>query len=311
MVTLNPSTLLDSPDIYKIESRFISLLDRTFQKGVKGQSGPKLKNSVKRQFSSNTFKIQLDKIIDDLYLYAINFTDKLIKTTLKADYSERRVSHFLSAADTNTQEGYLELTEEAVNECTDLADEITESIIRVLKDEAIYQESPYKLAKRVLDLWGGTKYRAESWAQTFSADVATNTTLYRYATSGIEECQFYATLDDRTSPNCRMMHGTIFKVSSPEARQYRCPLHFRCRSVILPLSVTSKTPDSLRYENRNFNNLISQKFQPLEDKFDKDLVKQTFKNIDTFRDKYSVPQFILNEDIEKRLVKLGVSIKGE
>ena len=303
--------LLDSTEISIIESRLISLFNRTFQKGIKGQSGSKLKSSVKRQFSSNTFKAQLDKIIDDLYLYTIDFTDKLIKTTLKADFTTCRITNVLSAANTDASGTYLELTEEAVKNCIDLADEITESIIRVLKDDAIYQEGPDKLARRVLDLWGGNKYRAERWARTFSADVATNTTLHRYETSGIEECQFYATIDERTSPQCRIMHGTVFKVNSPEARKYRCPLHFRCRSTILPVSITTQIPDFLRYENRNFNTPVSQKFQPLEDKLDKDLVKKTFKNIDTYRDKYAIPQYILNADTEKRLMKLGVAINGE
>lgn len=309
MVTLVTSTLLDSPEIYKIEFNLISLIDRTFKKGVSRKSGPQLKNSIKQQFSSNTFKIQLDKIIDDLYLYTIDFTDKLIKTVLKADFTESHISYFLYAASTNTKGTYLELTEEAVKESTSLASDITDSIIRVLKDEAIYQESNEKLATRVLDLWGSNKYRAESWARTFSADVATNTTLYRYQTSGIEECQFYATLDERTSQNCRMMHGTVFKVDSSEARQYRCPLHFRCRSTILPVSITTKIPDSLRYENRNFDQPVSQTFQPLEDKLDQDLVKKTFKNIDDFREKYAIPKYILNADTEKRLLKLGTNIE--
>ena len=227
MVILSPSTLLDSPEIYKIESNLISLFERTFKKGINSDIH-KLKSSVKRGFSSATFKIQIDKIIDDIYIYTIDFTDKLLKTTLKADFHTIHISHFLSASDANIRDGYLELTEEAVTECTSLASEITESIIRVLKDEAIYQESNDKLAARVLNLWGGEKYRAERWARTFSADVATNTTLYRYQTSGIEEYQFYATIDNRTSPQCRMLHGTVFKTNSSEAQQYRCPLHPNC-----------------------------------------------------------------------------------
>lgn len=227
MVTLSPSTLLDSPEIYKIESNLISLFERTFKKGINSDIH-KLKSSVKRGFSSATFKIQIDKIIDDIYIYTIDFTDKLLKTTLKADFHTIHISHFLSASDANIRDGYLELTEEAVTECTSLASEITESIIRVLKDEAIYQESNDKLAARVLNLWGGEKYRAERWARTFSADVATNTTLYRYQTSGIEEYQFYATIDNRTSPQCRMLHGCVMKTNSNEANNFRPPLHPHC-----------------------------------------------------------------------------------
>jgi len=84
-----------------------------------------------------------------------------------------------------------------------------------------------------------------------------------------------------------------------------------CRSTILPVSITTKIPDSLRYENRDFDKPVSQNFKPLEDKIDRDIVKKTFKNIDDFRDKYSIPQYILNKDVEQRLLKLGLSINGD
>lgn len=310
MVTLSPSTLLDSPEIYKIESNLISLFERTFKKGINSDIH-KLKSSVKRGFSSATFKIQIDKIIDDIYIYTIDFTDKLLKTTLKADFHTSHISHFLSASDANTRDGYLELTEEAVTECTSLASEITESIIRVLKDEAIYQEGPDELAKRVLDLWGGKKYKAESWARTFSADVATNTTLHRYIQQDIKEYQFYATIDERTSPQCRALNGTVFKCDSEEARQYKPPLHFRCRSTILPIPITTKIDDNLRYENRDFTKTVGQNLKFTEDTLDSKDVKNTFKEISKFKDKYAIPQYILNEDIEKRLMKLGITIKGD
>lgn len=67
----------------------------------------------------------------------------------------------------------------------------------------------------------------------------------------------------------------------------------------------------MRYENRNFETPVSQNFKPLKDELDKDLVNGTFKNIDKFNDKYRIDKFILDEDIEKRLMKLGVGVEGE
>jgi SPP1 gp7 family putative phage head morphogenesis protein len=200
------------------------------------------------------------------------------------------------------------LTEEAVKECAGLADEVVESIIRVLKDEAIYQEHPRVLARRILDLWGGERYRAVRWARTFSADVATNTTLYRYKQQGIEECQFYARIDGRTSPQCRMLHGTIFKVGSTEAGKYHPPAHPHCRSTLIPVTSFTEVDDSLRFENRNFEQSLNQDLKPLKEGLDGELVKNTFKNIDKFNEKYRIDKFILDEDIEKRLSKLGVEI---
>ena len=201
------------------------------------------------------------------------------------------------------------LTEEAVRQSVELSELVAESIIRTLKDEGIYQENPRILAKKMLDLWGGEKYRAERFCRTFSADVATATTLSRYKQQGIEECQFYARIDSRTSPQCRMLHGTIFKVGSAEAGKYHPPAHPHCRSTLIPVTSFTEVDDSLRFENRNFEKPLNQDFKPLKEGFDSELVKGTFKNIDKFNEKYRIDKFILDEDIEKRLSKLGVGIK--
>ena len=260
---------------------------------------------MKSQFSSATFRKQLDQIIDDLYLFTIDFTDSLLSKPLRASIQGERSTVRLTAS-----EEILPLTEEAVKQCVDLSETVINSIIEVLKEEAIYQEAPAVLARRVIDLFEGERYKAVRWARTFSADVATNTTLYRYKQQGIEECQFYALIDAKTSPQCRTLHGTVWKVDSPEAKQYKVPLHYHCRSVILPVTPLTVVDDSLRYENRDFTKPVDQRFKPL-DSVDADLVKGTFKNIDEFRDKWAVPQFILDEDIEKRLAKLSVGINSE
>ena len=295
--------LLDSPEINAIESRFISLYDRTLKRGIQGN--PKtLKQSFKKQFKSATFRIQLDKILNDLCLFTVKYTDSLINEQLAAALSPNQNNLKLFAS-----REALPLTEEAVRQSIELSEVVAESIIRTLIDEGIYQENPRVLARKMLDIWGGEKYRAERFARTFSADVATSTTLHRYKQQGIEECQFYATIDSRTSPQCRMMHGTVWRVDSPELDRYHCPLHQNCRSSILPVTPFSDIDDSLRYENRNFEKPVSQNFKPLKDELDNDLVNGTFKNIDKFNDKYRIDKFILDEDIEKRLMKLGVIIQ--
>lgn len=301
--------LLDSTEINTIESNFISLFERTFKKGIKGQSGPKLKKSVKSAFSSKTFEKQVDSLIDDIYLYTIDFTDKLIKKFLKAGLQRSPTRRHLGAAEEDTSGEPLILTKEAVKECSGLADEVVESIIRVLKDEAIYKEHPRVLARRILDLWGGERYRAVRWARTFSADVATNTSLYRFKQQGIEECQFYARIDGKTSPQCRALHGTVFQVGSPESKRYSCPLHHHCRSTWIPVTPYSDIDDSLRYENRDFSKQVDQDFKVLDEGLDEEALKKVFKDIDTFNEKWAVPSWILDEDVEKRVAKLGVEVK--
>lgn len=297
--------LLDSPKINTIDSNFISLFERTIKKGVKGQSDPKkLKTSVKRWFSSATYKKQLDNIINDLYTYTIKSTDRDIKKALGASLLFSPESHFIFANDKE----YLTLTEEAVRLSLELSEDIIDSILLLLQDDAIYLEHPEKMARRVTDLWGGQKYRAIRFCRTFNADVATNTALHRLSQQGIEECQFMAHIDSRTSLQCRTLNGTVFRTDSPEARQYRPPLHHHCRSIMLPLPYPEDAPDSLRFKNRDFSQLVDQSFNPIKETTDKATVKQVFKDIRKFRENWGIPQYILDDDIEKRLAILGLTI---
>ena len=303
--------LLDSPEIYKIENRFSSLFERTIKKGLLNIPGPKIKSSVKRAFSSATFRTQLDRLIDDIYLYSIEATDKLIEQSLNASLQRTPRTHFLSAADTNTQDTTLILTEEAVRQSKELAVEISESIIEMLKDEAIYQEHPTKLAGRIIDLWNGEKYRAVRFARTITADIATSTSLHRFKTQGIEKVQFYATIDKRTSPQCRMFHGTVFDTNSPEAQKYKVPLHPHCRSSLIPITIFSEYDKSMEFQNRDFSKPMGQNFKPMDEAMDKEAIEKVFKDIDKFKEKYSIPKFVFDEDIEKRLMKLGVGGEAE
>ncbi len=308
--------LLRSPEILQLESDFLSLFERTFLKGIKGKPATAYMKTVPAQFKSKTFLVQVDKIIDNIYRKAIKLTDKRIKNTnnvsvITNKFSNNRftaesVYNYRSAAVSKP----LPITEEAVRQALFLAKEVTESIVRILKDEGIYLEHPDTLEKRVRDLWGGKKYRAVRFTRTFTAEVAVNTALYRYQQLDMD-LQFYAKLDDKTSPQCRMLHGTIFKANSPEARKYRCPLHFYCRSDLLPVPITRNVDPEMRFENRDFSRPMDQKFNLLDDQIDKNFVEKTFDSINNFRDKYSIDQFILDEDVEDRLMRLNIKIDTE
>jgi|GEM_PF-1496646 len=298
--------LLNTSRIRKIESRFLSLFSRTFLKGVKGKPAPSYLKSVRTQFKTKTFQAQVDKIIDDIYLQSIKYTDSQVNEQLSASLRGERRKVKVSAS-----KKPLPITEEAVKQAVGLSEEVTESITRILKDDGIYLEHPDTLEQRVRNLWGRQKYRARRFTRTFVADVATNTELWRYQDSGIEDLQFYAKIDEKTSDQCRMFHGTIFKVSSPEARRYRPPLHFHCRSDIIPVPITQKVDPNMRFETRDFSRQMDQDFNPLDGQVDIDYIEKTFVDINYFRDEYSIDQFILDEDLEARLQKLNVKVLSE
>jgi len=297
--------LLNSKEILNIESRFSLLFERTFFKGISGQPASSYKKQVSYWFKSKTFQKQIDKIIDDIYLFSVSFSDKKINKSLKASVNPTR--HILSAADDNP----LILTEEAITQAEGLAGEVVDSIVTMLKDDNLYKEAPATLESRVRELWGGEKYRATRFVRTFTADVATSSSLHRYSQQGIEEYQYYALIDGKTSPICRALHGTIFKVGSPEASKFSPPKHFHCRSSIIPVTMFSDVSDSMRYENRDFSKPMNQDFSISGKEVDSKVIKKVFKDINTFNENYRIDKFILDEDLEKRYTRIGIGIESQ
>lgn len=292
--------LLHSPEIYKLESRYVSLFDRTIKKGFKGAAAPALLAKVKNQFRSATFRVQLDQILDDLVLLAVDYADKQITGEASAATRAKLSRSYMSAASE-----VLPLTEELVRLSVELAQEVVESIVILLKEEGIYQEHPNKLAKRIMELWDGEKYRAVRFARTFSADVANNSTLHRYRQHNIKAWEFRAKLDEKTTIQCQMLHGTIFYTDSESSGQYRPPLHFHCRSSMWPIPITREIDQALVYENRDFSKLRDQ-----DTELDPDVIIKGLADISKFKEKHTIDKFILQEDIEKRLLKLKLGIEN-
>jgi SPP1 gp7 family putative phage head morphogenesis protein len=170
-----------------------------------------LPNNVKKEFGKNIFGLQFDKLITEIIRESLIYADKTMKK--------------MSAAKVN--ESYI-LTEEAVRISQDLSKEASESIVRILQDDAIYYEHPKALSKRIVDLWGGEKYRAERFARTFTADVATATTVARYRQYGVRYMEFDAEIDDRTTDQCRCLNGVQFDLEKESVDKYRPPLHMHC-----------------------------------------------------------------------------------
>lgn len=276
--------LLDSKEIHSIESRLIALLDRTFLKASKLDSmnyRKELPRNVKRWFGSATFEKQLDNLITELIQYSLLYADKQMKVLTAAKVEEGTI-----------------LTSEAVSRATDLSENAAKSIIRMLDDEAMYYEGPAKLGKRIEDLWQGQRSKAVSFAHTFSADVATGTTVHRYRQYGVRYMEFSAEIDERTTDQCRMMHGTLFDLEKQSVDAYRCPLHFRCRSSLMPLA-DSDLDESMIFENRDFSGTLDSP----------DDVAKTFQNIEKFNDKYRVSGFVIDQDIAKRvMLEKGFSV---
>lgn len=260
--------LLKSPELIQVENQLISLLDRTMKRAFKSRTmdyEQELVRNVRREFGSRTYAKQLDNIITEIIKQSLLYADSQLKQ--------------ISAA--AIEESYV-LTEEALRISIELADNVVESIVQMLKDDAIYTMHPNQLAKRIKELWEGERYKAVRFARTFTADVATNTTVYRYRQRGVEYVEFDAELDERTSEQCRALHGTVFDLSKGSVDLYRPPLHHNCRSGLKVISITQQIDTNKLFENRDFSGH-----------------EKAFENIDRFNEKYRISKIILDKDIEK------------
>lgn len=108
----------------------------------------------------------------------------------------------------------------------DLHSGLTQSIIR--------GEAPDKLIQNISKKYDVAASKAGNLVMTESAYFGNASQQDCYAELGVEEQQFCATLDTRTSDLCRSMDLKVIKSSDVIIGENAPPLHCRCRSVMVP-----------------------------------------------------------------------------
>lgn len=107
-----------------------------------------------------------------------------------------------------------------------------------LKDElvkaAINGNNPVVTARRLRKIFDSTKANTERLVRTESTYVANATTAKRYEEMGVEEYEFTAVMDSRTSTICREMNGETFKLKDFQPGTNAPAMHPNCRSTIVP-----------------------------------------------------------------------------
>ncbi len=58
----------------------------------------------------------------------------------------------------------------------------------------------------------------------------------------VKAMQYSAVLDRRTTPICRHLHGKVFRIEDGQLDRYTPPNHFRCRSILLPVTLDIDIP---------------------------------------------------------------------
>lgn len=79
-----------------------------------------------------------------------------------------------------------------------------------------------------------SKNRGRTLARTEVNFICNRSTLDVYKACGLEEYDYLATLDMRTSEECRQLDGSTFKVSQAKVGVNYPPLHPNCRSTTVP-----------------------------------------------------------------------------
>ncbi len=275
-------SLLNSRQIRKAENSLIALISRAVERSLKVRSldySREIPRNIRREFGSRTYAVQLDGILTEIIKQSLLYADGQMKKLSAAGVNESHI-----------------LTEETVRMTTDMAQNVADSIIRTLRDDKIYYQHPNTLASGLLDLWKGERYRAVRFARTFTADVATATTVHRYRQYGVEYMEFDAELDERTTDQCTALHGTLFDLSKGDVDLYRPPLHHHCRSGLMPVPITEEIDESKLFENRDFSGF-----------------EKALGDIDTFNEKYRIDKFVLDQDISARIMSekgLSIGISG-
>lgn len=96
-------------------------------------------------------------------------------------------------------------------------------------------KSEQHMADDIMNRCGVGAFEARRLVRTETTCVANMAELYGYKELDIDEYEFSACLDSRTSDLCRELDGKVFKRNSAQAGVNLPPMHPFCRSTTLPV----------------------------------------------------------------------------
>lgn len=105
---------------------------------------------------------------------------------------------------------------------------------QVLTTAAMTGESIYKTSRRLNAAFNTAAYNTQRIVRTETTYACNQAELQSYAALEIERYEYYATLDTRTSPQCRQLDGQVFPTSEAQAGKNLPPMHPNCRSTTVP-----------------------------------------------------------------------------
>ena len=111
--------------------------------------------------------------------------------------------------------------------------------------------------------------------------------------------QYCGTLDGREQEHTRELNGKIFKIGTPEADKYFPPNGFNCRCYTISLTADEVNPDEV-VGNGDINQDVGSFAGNIgNDEYIATLEKNYKQKVDTFADKYDIPDFVLTKPLKK------------
>ena len=131
-----------------------------------------------------------------------------------------------------------------------------------------------------------SKNRGRSLARTEINHLCNQAALDVYKACGVEQYQFLATLDMRTSEICRGMDGYIGKVTQAKVNVNYPPMHVNCRSTTIPYFQDDDTLDRIA-KDKDGNNIKVPRRMSQEEWIRKYAPENQRPQLLKFREKYS------------------------
>lgn len=135
-------------------------------------------------------------------------------------------------------------------------DSLGKDIMDVFTKGFIKGSGPAEIARELRKKYNVTRAQAETLIQTDGTNVINNATVQRYRDAGLTKYEFWAHLDDDTTETCREHHRKVYLLEDYQPGYNAPPLHYRCRSTILPndeeIGMEDDWQDNVKDQNAKF-----------------------------------------------------------
>lgn len=169
----------------------------------------------------NEYLLDVDTFFNDLYLAQRKSTVALLKGDFWSDPPNLKV---IWATDGKIYSDRIWANK------TKLINELRNTVAKGLIRGDSFDTVSKELARKMNVSYSN----AERLVKTEASYIGTASQAEVFRKMGVKQYQFVATLDRRTTPECRHFHKRVFPLSELEIGLNAPPLHVRCRSVIAP-----------------------------------------------------------------------------